>query len=99
MPCYIQRTRDGGKLFVCGDLGPHCADCAAVGDLLCDFPVGEGKTCDRPMCATHASEIGPELHYCRTHVAMWEAYRDGGGVGRELANVVAFPRKPDTSPI
>lgn len=84
------RSGVGSTMTLCGDLGPHCADCAAVGDLLCDYPVGDGKTCDRPMCDDHAHEIGPELHYCEAHYQMWRDFKDRGGVDEALRNVVAF---------
>jgi len=65
----------------------------AVGDFLCDFPVGDGKTCDRPICPDHATEIAPEIHYCAGHLLMWKEFRDAGGVERELTNVVPYPQK------
>lgn len=45
-------------MFLCGEFGPHCGACASVGDFLCDFPVGDGKTCDMPLCESHATEVG-----------------------------------------
>jgi hypothetical protein len=90
MPCYTKKSSDGGKMFICGKLGPHCADCAGFGDYLCDYPVGDGKTCDRPMCDDHATEIAPEVHYCAGHLKMWREFCEAGGVKRELENVVAF---------
>lgn len=80
----------GGKMFITGDFGPHCADCMALGEFLCDYPVGEGSTCDRPICDVHASEIAPDIHYCQGHMKLWEEFRDGGGVDKNLRNVVAF---------
>ena len=88
--CYIKNQPDGSRMFLCGDLGPHCAECADVGDYLCDYPVGDGKTCDREMCDTHAHEIGPNLHYCDTHHAEWKRFVDAGGVSEHLKNVIAF---------
>jgi hypothetical protein len=90
MACYIERMKDGGTMFLCGDFGPHCADCAAAGVNLCDYPVGDGKTCDRSICDHHAHEIAPNLHYCDYHHAEWQAFRDAGGVKAELENVVPF---------
>lgn len=90
MPCYIEPLRDGGTMFLCGDFGPHCADCGAVGDNLCDYPVGDGKTCDRNICDRHAHEIAPNMHYCDQHYAEWRTFRDSGGVAAELENVVPF---------
>ncbi|WP_047350951.1 hypothetical protein [Diaphorobacter sp. J5-51] len=72
--CRTKTRNVGGTFTLCGDLGSHCADCSAVGDYLCDYPVGDDKTCDRPMCGHHAKEIGPNMHYCRTHKTMWDAY-------------------------
>jgi hypothetical protein len=93
MPCYVTKSSDGGNLFMCGDLGPHCADCAGFGDYLCDYPVGNGKTCDRAMCDNHATEIAPEVHYCAGHMKLWEEFEVSGGVKRELENVVPFKAK------
>lgn len=86
MPCY--RLKSGG--FICGELGQHCAECGAVSDALCDFPVGDGKTCDRPLCEYCAKQVAPDIHYCAGHHAEWQAFRDSGGVQRELQNVVPF---------
>ena len=48
-------------------------NCGRVATLLCDYPIqnepGVYKTCDRPLCASCAYEVGPDRHYCRVH---WE---------------------------
>lgn len=80
----------GGTMFVRGELGAHCGSCMAVGDFLCDYPVGEAITCDRPMCGAHAHEIGPDLHYCQAHYQMWVEFKARGGVDASLRNVIAF---------
>lgn len=79
-------------MILCGDFGPHCSVCASVGDILCDFPVGEGKTCDMPLCDGHATEVAPNVHYCPGHMVLWQEFRDAGGVQRELENVVPYAR-------
>ena len=95
MPCYAIHDKAGKQIgHVCGKLGKHCADCAGVSGFLCDFPVGKGKTCDRPMCERHACEIGPDLHYCSTHEIEWLAFRENGGFKEVLSNVVPYARKP-----
>jgi hypothetical protein len=73
---YAATVRDRGEepIFVCGDLGPHCSDCAAPSEALCDYPVGDGKTCDRNLCADHALSIANDTHYCRDHFIMWREY-------------------------
>jgi len=93
MTCYLQHTKDGETVFLCGDFGPHCAACAACSDYLCDYPVGDGKTCDLPLCGSHAKEVAPNLHYCLGHSSLWEKFRDSGGVETELKNVVPFARQ------
>jgi hypothetical protein len=90
MPYYFRYRADGTRVSVRGDLGPHCADCADVGWNLCDYPVGDDKTCDRAICDLHGHEIGPNMHYCATHHAEWTAFRDAGGVREALENVVPF---------
>lgn len=91
--CYIT---DDGAGIICGNLGPHCqaARCGRIGDLLCDFPVGDGKTCDRPLCEHHAVEVAPDMHYCPAHLLEWERFRESGGVREELANVVPYKTHP-----
>lgn len=95
MPCYIERMKDGGTMFLCGDLGPHCAAerCAAASEFLCDFPVGKDRTCDLPLCANHAHEVAPHLHYCPGHLMLWKEFRDSGGVVAELEKVIPFREK------
>jgi hypothetical protein len=91
MPCYLHPTKDGGTMFICGEFGPHCAACGDAGDAaLCDYPVGDGKTCDAALCDLHAAEVAPNIHYCPGHLTMWNAYRESGAEVKELANVVPF---------
>lgn len=87
----VKKQHEGMRIFLCGDMElQHCADCIQVGDYLCDYPVGDGKTCDRAMCDTHAHEVGPDLHYCEAHYKAWRAFVKKGGVNKELRNVIAF---------
>lgn len=48
------------------ELGPGLGICAAMSVILCDYPV-DGHTCDMPLCADHAHEVGLDLHYCPRH--------------------------------
>lgn len=95
MPCYFGFTKSGDRFFLCGDLGPRCGDhrCMDVGTNLCDYPVGNGKTCDMPICDSHAFEAAPNVHYCPGHAVMWRKFVDAGSVERELKNVVPFAAK------
>jgi hypothetical protein len=41
--------------------------CMAISTFLCDWPV-EGGTCDAPLCAEHATEVGKDRHLCPVHL-------------------------------
>lgn len=93
MPCYTLHDKNGKAVgHLCGELGPHCACCGGVSGYLCDYPVGEDKTCDRPLCNVHAAEVAPELHYCPGHLQEWQAFMESGGVKKQLVSVVPFAR-------
>lgn len=51
-----------------------CRFCGVPGaQLLCDAPVvrrGAARTCDAPMCARCAHELGPDRHVCPRHVVV-----------------------------
>jgi len=90
MTCYSGHTPSGMKFTICGDLGPHCSYCSDVGELLCDYPVGNGKTCDRQICQNHANEVADDIHYCHGHHQEWmEFIRNGGADGIGGARVAA----------
>jgi hypothetical protein len=92
MPLYIEDLEDkyGNKtrVFIYGRLGAHCSKCSAVGTLLCDFPVGDEKTCDASLCVRHGTEIAADIHYCPGHLEQWKEWRKTSGVDDALQNVV-----------
>lgn len=89
MTCY---SIPGGG-FLCGNLGPPCTKCGGVAGILCDFPVGDGKTCDRSLCKVCAHKVAPDTDYCTDHYAMWDAFEKSGGVTKLLENVVPYRKK------
>jgi len=68
------RERGPAIMHINGDLGPHCTECAAPSENLCDYPVGDDKTCDRPLCDEHSKGVAADTHYCRDHWIMWNEY-------------------------
>lgn len=69
----IEKTREvgiGGPIIFCGDklTIEQCA-CGALADLLCDYPMGKGKTCDMQLCHEHAFEVAEDRHLCLLHHA------------------------------
>jgi hypothetical protein len=77
MGCARIRTLDRkGYGFMCGP-GVHaepCRDCGVQADYLCDYPVGNGKTCDAQLCGEHAYEVAPGVHYCKGHYEQWKKF-------------------------
>jgi len=43
--------------------------CSDMSEFLCDWPFENGKTCDAPLCRSHANEVGKNRHYCPVHLA------------------------------
>lgn len=69
-PCKWINLPNGGVAHVnMGHSKPkRCKFCThGTGAMLCDFTVGQGKTCDAPMCERCATEVGLDLHHCPTH--------------------------------
>jgi hypothetical protein len=73
MPCVPVRgtTSDGHKWsgFVCtrGQKVKPCAVCGNPSTKLCDGDIGNGKTCDVPLCSKCALHICPDKDYCPKH--------------------------------
>lgn len=68
MPCTPVTLPGGARAIVC-TRGPRmrCA-CGHPATLQCDAPSGRRSgTCDRHLCASCATEVGPDRHLCSTH--------------------------------
>ena len=67
-------AHDYGPIMSCGEapLLPVCA-CGYVADLLCDYPMGDGKTCDLNLCSACAREVGVDQHFCDVHLREFQA--------------------------
>lgn len=56
-PCCARITLPGGR-----------ADkCMAISTILCDYELEGGGTCDAPLCAGHAKQVGVDKHLCPIH--------------------------------
>ena len=69
MPCQHVKIPGGGYAIICGR-GKRpiiCSVCHRIGSKLCDWPVGNGKTCDRPLCDACAVSGGKEIDFCPSH--------------------------------
>lgn len=67
-----------GPVFMCGsgvEVVPVCR-CGVESSYLCDFPVGNGKTCDMNLCDDCARVVGPDKHLCDIHWHMFAKKAD-----------------------
>jgi hypothetical protein len=68
MPCYVVQIPGGGTAIVTmrGRRSRYCA-CGRRGTLQCDYVIGEGRTCDKYLCAHCAVHDAPDRDYCHDH--------------------------------
>ena len=60
-----------GMSFLCGRIfeqAPFCP-CGHTAEMLCDYPMGEGRTCDLPVCWCCSKHLGEEQDLCLIHFA------------------------------
>jgi hypothetical protein len=68
--CVWTTLPDGTRALVQMDV-PRCSFCKrAEGDRLCDFDIGDGKTCDARVCGRCAKRVGPNLDHCPNHAGV-----------------------------
>lgn len=79
-------------MFICGDIDPEpfCA-CGHTAELLCDHPMGDGRTCDLPLCWCCGKHIAEDADLCRVHFAEFVSR-----TGVERVNPWPPPRKDGT---
>lgn len=89
------RRGNRGFTHVRGRLGKPATCCGWVCGFLCDYPVGNDKTCDKRLCEDHAHEVAPEIHYCPEHYKQWLEFEKSGGVKNHLENVTPYKQEPN----
>ena len=70
MPFYP--LKDGGYVHIKMAKRPRrrCAFCTTGYEhFLCDFPLGDGHTCDKPMCLRCVVPVADGIDYCPKHKA------------------------------
>lgn len=77
MPCIPFKDKDGKFVGIACTRGrglrpSRCVEpgCAVPHTKLCDWSMGNGKTCDRKMCDAHATRVGDDVDYCPRHAAV-----------------------------
>lgn len=80
MECTKVTLPNGFTGFVCGGRRRRrpCASCGAlVADFECDWKLHgkqKGKTCSRSLCASCATQVGPDKHLCPPHAKAWAVH-------------------------
>ena len=74
MACsYVRLYASDFEGWFCGRTRiPVCSapGCVREGVVLCDgHAQGRRRTCDKPLCLEHATEIAPDHHLCPEHAA------------------------------
>jgi hypothetical protein len=72
MRCSVQQLENGGVRIMCGpDPKTLCEVSCCDEDhmALCDYPVGDGKTCDKRMFEVHRTRAGNNMDYYPDHRA------------------------------
>jgi hypothetical protein len=83
MACNVLKLPNGGTAIICGRRmrKRNCAHCGRPdAKSLCDWPTGEGKTCDKPCCFACRIHVDTDRDYCADH---W-GYMRAGKAQREL---------------
>jgi hypothetical protein len=74
MSCDFVKLPGGSAAIVCRShtSSRHCSVCkrALKTWKLCDFPTGNGKTCDKPLCQACAHHCELDLDYCPNHARL-----------------------------
>ena len=90
MTCRTVTDDNLGKIWLCGEALKDTSVCRVCGDLatvLCDYPVGNDKTCDSALCEKHSYSIIGDIDYCNEHATEWgkvfhlqRQEQDGSGI-------------------
>lgn len=69
MPCTPIKIDDANGLVCTRAPHPRCA-CGRLSAFQCDAPTKRSNgTCSRHLCASCATEVGPDIHLCPAHAA------------------------------
>ena len=88
MDCARVRMPGGGVAIVCGHglnarRARRCRHCACEAPFLCDWKIealGTVNTCNAPICAAHALQVGPDRHLCPAHQVTYTAWLQELGI-------------------
>jgi hypothetical protein len=64
------RVMPAMDVAMCGEVKvDQCGfgECEYMAEYLCDWPMGNGSTCDLPICRRHAVGWKSNVHFCPVH--------------------------------
>ena len=63
------RVKIGGEwAILCGSVKfEACVACGEIASKLCDWKLDSGKTCDAPLCDSHAKPVAKNRDLCPGH--------------------------------
>lgn len=78
MACRTGIDDNGVLYWMCGPAFEGSSTCRVCGHLatkLCDYPVGDGKTCDSALCDHHTLSPAGDIDYCPEHAKEYGLYQ------------------------
>jgi len=82
MPFFYRKMKPKSQskpIIMCGSGIIACAFCGQAADFRCDAPIGEGRTCDLPLCIDHKHhrpDIGGDIDYCPHHRNLGDVHKE-----------------------
>lgn len=78
MPCKHIAFSNGVRAIVCTPNArrARCASCGVLSSdyRLCDWKIGDGKTCDAKVCLSCRHSVAPDKDLCREHATLWKSH-------------------------
>ena len=65
--CVVVDTGMGRAIVTMSVRKKDLCACGRLRTALCDFAMGGGKTCDRPICDVCRTHVGKNVDYCPEH--------------------------------
>lgn len=78
MHCSHLTLRAGAHSVTAIVCGRHriarCCACGAPAPRLCDWKLGDGRTCDKAICVACSASPAPDKDLCPDHAKLWAAH-------------------------
>lgn len=77
MTCEFVTLPSGHRAIVCGprQRSRKCA-CGGRATLLCDWKIGDGRTCDADICSNCTTKPAPDKDLCPDHAKAFEQWKE-----------------------